>query len=562
MTERFARYPKDHLLNLINLESRDLLAILSFAVMSGLLSLATPVAVQSLVNTIAFGILIQPLIVLMLILLGCLAINSVLYSLQVFVAEMIQRRILVRLVSQSIRNLSHALADTRIEERMGWVNYYFEIMTLQKAGTNLLLDGLSYGLQTIIGLFLLAFYHPVLLAFDVLIIASLYLIFTVLGKTGVVTAIEKSKAKHEIARWMQEIATNSITSKLAWEWIWQRSDDLTRDYLNKSEKSFRIVFKQQVSILALYALANSALLGLGGWMVIERQLTLGQLIAAELILNAMLSGLTRLGKSITSYYDLMAGMDKISFLIDLPSDADESAHWANFETKSLSGRQLHIPEPQWKHLSTGMTNLEDFELRMGDSAHVLTESDQETEALLELLRGHVMPQKGSLMINDIDFKTLHNKEINDRIAIAFKPEWFEVSVLENLTMGQTGTVLEHVHQFVRDFPVFRAVENLPTGLDSPLSRNGYPLNAEHLWQINLIRALLASRDILIIGLPSEAQLWSSIDEIITEAIAKTASRMVIWVTTFSHPQFQRMKNISIGYKNRTHDSEALTHDQE
>ena len=41
--------------------------------------------------------------------------------------------------------------------------------------------------------------------------------------------------------------------------------------------------RQQIGILVLHTLANTALLGLGGWMVIERQLTLGQLIAAELI---------------------------------------------------------------------------------------------------------------------------------------------------------------------------------------------------------------------------------------------------------------------------------------
>lgn len=544
MPDRFPRHPQQHLLKLIELESKDLIAILSFAVMAGLLSLATPVAVQALVNTIAFGILIQPLVVLTLILFGCLAINSFLYALQLFVAEMVQRRIFVHLVSQSVRNISHASGVTSTIERIGWVNYYFEIMSIQKAWANLLLDGLSYGLQTIIGLVLLAFYHPVLLAFDALIILALYLIFTVLGRSGVKTAIAKSKSKHEFAKWMQAIARNTFTSKSAWEWIFQKSDHLTREYLETTDQHFKVVFKQQVAILALYAVANSALLGLGGWMVIERQLTLGQLIAAELILNAMLSGLTRLGKSITSYYDLMASMDKISFLIDLPVEPQHGSRLGSLETFVISSRGTEIQQPQDRDISRQRLHLDDFELSTGDEAYVISRSDHETECLIDSFRGMSIPSKGNLMINGVNFTMLNPSERNARISALFKPEWFEVSILENLTLKEQGFSLEHVQTISNDFSVSKKFELLSKGLEAQLSLNGRPLNAEDLWQVNLIRELLYEREVLILGLPSEAQLWTSLDQTINTVHRLCGSRIVIWVSSFCHPQFLRMKEIS------------------
>ena len=544
MTDRFPRYPKQHLLKLIQLESKDLFAILSFAVMAGLLSLATPVAVQSLVNTIAFGILIQPLVVLMLILFGCLAINSVLYALQLFVAEMIQRRIFVRLVSLSVRNISHALRMSETGERIGWVNYYFEIMSIQKAWTNLLLDGLSYGLQTIIGLVLLAFYHPVLLAFDVLIITTLYLIFTVLGSSGVQTAIEKSKAKHEFAKWMQALARNTLTSRSAWEWILQKSDQLTCDYLAKSDHHFKVVFKQQVAILALYAVANSALLGLGGWMVIERQLTLGQLIAAELILNAMLSGLTRLGKSITSYYDLMAGMDKISYLIDLPIESQDGQRLSNPETIAISGKGTQIIEPHSLDIKPHILRFEDFELHPGQEAYITSCSDLETETLIDSLRGVSIPATGHLMMNGVNYNLLHPDQLNSRISVAFKPEWFEVSILQNLMLGQVSLSLERVQQTINEFPVSKKLERLPAGLETQLSLDGCPLSIEDLWQINVIRELLCERAVLILGLPLEAQLWPSLDKVFVTIHSMCRHRIVIWVSAFSHPLYIGMKQIT------------------
>ena len=66
----FPRHPREHLTKLVSLESQDLRAIVAFAIAAGCMALATPVAVQALVNTIAFGILLQPLVVLMLTLFG------------------------------------------------------------------------------------------------------------------------------------------------------------------------------------------------------------------------------------------------------------------------------------------------------------------------------------------------------------------------------------------------------------------------------------------------------------------------------------------------------------
>ena len=171
----FPRYPREHLERLIRLESQDLFAVLAFALGAGVMALATPMAVQALVNSIAFGVLVQPLVVLMLVLFGCLALNSVLNGLQIFVVEMIQRRLFVRLVSQiSITLMEGRLNHPLFKKGSDLANYYFEVMTIQKTWSNLLLDGLSYGLQTLIGLILLAFYHPALLGFDALIISSLY----------------------------------------------------------------------------------------------------------------------------------------------------------------------------------------------------------------------------------------------------------------------------------------------------------------------------------------------------------------------------------------------------
>lgn len=223
-----------HLRRLLSLESKDIWAVVAFSIGAGLMALATPVAVQSLVNTIAFGMLLQPLVVLVLILLGCLTLNNVLIGFQIYVVEMMQRRIFVRLVGDiagRLRKASLEAFDNGNAPEL--VNRFFDVITVQKSGANLLLDGLAYGLQTLIGMLLLAFYHPILLAFDLLLVLSILFIFFILGKRGVETAIEESRCKYAVAGWLEDLARNATLVKWAngQRFVAETTDRLARDYL-------------------------------------------------------------------------------------------------------------------------------------------------------------------------------------------------------------------------------------------------------------------------------------------------------------------------------------------
>lgn len=495
----FPRYPREHLKRLISLESQDLYAVLAFALAAGVMALATPIAVQALVNTIAFGVLIQPLVVLMLVLFGCLALNSVLNGLQIFVVEMIQRRLFVRLVSQISATLMEGRLDHPLFKKgSDLANYYFEVMTIQKTWSNLLLDGLSYGLQTLIGLILLAFYHPALLGFDALIIASLYVIFRVLGKDGIETAVAESAAKHAVGSWLQELPRHPLATRYGQgkSWGFDRSNSLTNKYLERSQDHFKVLMKQQAAILGLYAVANSVLLGLGGWMVIERQLTLGQLVAAELIVSAMLSGLTRLGKTITSYYDLMAGMDKLSYLLDLPEEPQiqgDFHHEPAFRTMKIERLSIMANE------RGNLLAIPDIEICQGQKYLLSTPDREASVRLLETLSGIRTPTDGTISINGIDTRILGLTSFRNQSALVMNAEWFQVSIVENIRMGNPSIGLREVQEALRSVGLEQTIKELPEGATSRLTVTGTPLDLEQLGRLTLARAIAAKPQLLMIG---------------------------------------------------------------
>lgn len=487
--------PLQRLQHLIHLERQDIGTLLAYGVGIGLLSLATPIAVQALVNTIAFGALLQPLLVLTLILLILMSCSNSLVALQFYVVEMLQRRLFVRLFGETANRLLHATIKVRDKQYLPELaNRFFDVVSLQKSVASLLLETLGYLLQTLIGMLLLAFYHPMLLAFDLFLIAALYLIMFVMGKQGITTAIEQSRAKYAVAAWLESIAANPLIgkSRQGQDFVQARSRRIAQDYLAACINHFRILSRQNIGALVLHTLANTALLAMGGWMVIERQLSLGQLIAAELVVNAMIYGLTRLGKTLDNFYELVASLDKIGYLLDLPQELDQGVAPASAtRAYRIDVQQLSVASgPQ-----TDLLQSINLQLAAGDSLAISEGADRGT--LLDVLFGLRSCSSGYVTVDQHDLRDLSLGLLRDSISLVRYAEVLDVTIADNISVGRDLPVTE-IRMALEQVALLDAVSALPEGLNTRLCSHGEPLVADQQLRLTLARAIAGRPRLLLI----------------------------------------------------------------
>lgn len=487
--------PLQRLQQLISIERDDITTLVIYGAGIGLLSLATPIAVQALVNTVAFGALFQPLLVLTLVLLVLMAFGNALAALQFYVVEMLQRRLFVRLFGTAANRLQQSeftIRDSRHLPELS--NRFFDVVTLQKTAAVMLLETLGYLLQTSIGMLLLAFYHPILLAFDLFLIAALATILFVMGKHGVDTAIEQSRAKYAAAAWLENIAANALLGKSASSrtYLARETEQIALQYLNACSGHFRILARQNIGALTLHAVANTLLLGLGGWMVIERQLSLGQLIAAELVVNAMLYGLTRLGKTLDNFYELLASLDKIGHLLDLPQENGDGEVFQ--PPRAPYGIELHqVSLPQAAQLDT----LTDANLQIAAGERVLFSAGAERGSLLDLLFGLRSPAAGYVTLNGQDLRDLKLAQLRDHIALVRDAEIVAASVAENLRMGR-DLDLGSLRQALSSVGLLDEISALPHGMNTQLLLHGAPLSREQCLRLSLARAIAGRPKLLML----------------------------------------------------------------
>jgi putative ABC transport system ATP-binding protein len=457
--------------------------------------LATPVAVQALVNTIAFGALFQPLVVLTLILLVLLGFSNSLVALQFYVVEMLQRRLFVRIFGETAARLQ----QVRYAEKDGHhlpelTNRFFDVVTLQKTASVMLLETLGYVLQTVIGMILLAFYHPLLLAFDLFFICALAFILFGMGKNGIASAIEQSKAKYQAAAWLEDIAANPILGKSSENraYLDAQTDHIAKHYVDACTKHFKVLSNQNIGALILHTLANTVLLGMGGWMVISYQLSLGQLIAAELVVGAMIYGLTRLGKTLDNFYDMLASVDKLGYILDLPQEKDQGTiHELLDAPYQVSIDNLSLPG------GIHMDRLNNASLQLAPGSKIVISGDMVKGSLLDAIYGLRQASSGQVCLNGHNLLDLNFGQLRDSVSLARDAEIFTGTLMDNICLGCTLTLTE-VRQILDQVGLTETIAHLPDSLQTSLLPNGAPLTQEQCLRLALARSMLERPRLLLL----------------------------------------------------------------
>ncbi len=484
---------------LLSLEKGDVWSIVVYAVAIGLLTLAVPVAVQALVNTVGFTALLQPIVVLTVIVFLGLLGAGILRTLQSSVVEVLQQRLFVRAAHDLASRLPAATLSSLAGRRgPNLVNRFFDVAIVQKTLASLLVDALSVVLQALVAMLLLAFYHPILLAFDVVLMVAIAAIVFGVGRKGPPTAIYESKAKYETVAWLEEVAAAARTFKSpgSEQYVFQRADQLARKYVQARKTHFVILLRQIALSHGVQAVAVAGLLGLGGALVMRGQLSVGQLVAAELVVNGVVSGLTKFGKHLESYYDLVASVDKVGNLVDLPQERtsgiarhtspDGPAALELFDvTLDLDGRGTPFA-------ALSLT------IRPGSAAAIYGRNGSGKSALADLLHGVHLPSTGRVVVDDLDTHTLSLRTLRREVAVVRDPTLFDGTILDNVVLGRAEVTTERALAALDRVGLLDEVGAWPLGLETKVGGARQPLSTSQTALLALARALAGDPRLLVV----------------------------------------------------------------
>ena len=455
-----------------------------YGIAVSIITLAIPISVQALVNTIAFGVLVQPLVILTVLLLSLLIISSILKALQTFIIEIFQRHFFIRISTDIAENIMMSGKD-ELSKHYGveLVNRYFDIMTVQKKATTLITGGVSLVLQIVLGLILLAFYHPYFLVFDIILISLLAGIWFLFGSRAMKTAVEESDRKYKLAYWLEEIARESTFFKRQKykKKVYEVTDSKVYDYIGSRKDHFKLLFIQIVLLLISYSFLSALILGLGGFLVISGELSLGQLVAAELIVTVILAGLSGAGKYLEDFYDLYAALSKISSL---------------YKLKPAENLKQEIVEIKGKDLLVKFDN-ETLNFEHGKSYLLQSKFYSSKLSFIDMIRGFTDESRYKGQFGNRSYEELCAFQVNDFISVIKEPHFFYGTLFENLTFGLEKISIKKVEEVLEVVDLQDMITALPDGLDTEINPAGYPLWPSQLIRLTIAREILVGTKVIV-----------------------------------------------------------------
>lgn len=491
--------PWNRFLNLLALEKKDIAQIFYYAIISGILALSLPLGIQAIVNLIQGAQISTSWIVLVtLVTLGVILVG-VLNLMQLRIIETIQQRIFVN----SSFELSYRFPKIRTEALRNQyppelANRFFDTLIIQKGLSKVLIDVPAALLQVIFALILLSFYNPLFIVFGMILLVAVYLVFLYTAKKGLSTSLEESKFKYKVAHWIQEIARSIVSFKLSGKTnlAIQKNDFLVDKYLNARESHFKIIKLQYIKLIVFKALVTSGLLLIGGILVLNQKLNIGQFVAAEIIILLVINSIEKLILGLEILYDMLTSIEKLGAILDIPLESQDG-ETPNFD----QGIFIDLDAVKYEVANKSKPILNNVTLNINPESRIIIqgESGSGKSSLLRVLSGIIKPTSGGMIVNGFSANSININHYRGHLGLSLSDEFpFEGTLRENLTFGDQLISDEEILKVLNHIGLSKFLRDLPKGLNTILYPEGKQMSFTISKKIVLGRAIIKKPKVLIL----------------------------------------------------------------
>ncbi|MFK7748820.1 MAG: peptidase domain-containing ABC transporter [Kordia sp.] len=494
--------PWQRFVGLLQLEKKDIFQILYYAVFAGIVTLSLPLGIQSIINLIQGAQVSTSWVVLVVLVTMGVVFSGALQLMQLRIIETIQQRIFMRASFE----LSYRFPKIRMDELRNYyppelANRFFDTLTIQKGLSKILIDVPSALLQILFALILLSFYHPFFIIFGVLLVALIFVVFKYTAKRGLQTSLDESKNKYKVAHWIQEVARTMVSFKLSGNTslALKKNDVLVESYLKARESHFRVLVLQYIQMISFKVLVTASLLLIGGALVLNQEMNIGQFVAAEIIILLVIGSVEKLIVGLESFYDVLTSIEKLGQVVDkgLEPQEGEMPNFKEHMTIELDKVSYGVSNRE-KPILTNIS----FNITPKSRILIQGESGSGKSSLLRTIAGVIEPTSGSIYVNSYAMKSLHLNHYRSHLGLSLSEETpFEGTIRENLAFGNEQVTDEAIFWALDKVGLTQFIKEQPKGLKTILNPEGKQISYNISKKIVLARAIIKQPKVLILEDP-------------------------------------------------------------
>lgn len=498
---KFMKTPFERFWLLLKPDKKEIYQIYTYAIFKGIIALSLPLGIQSIINLIQGGQVSTSWIVLVMIVVAGIAIGGYMQLVQMRITETIQQKIFTR----AAFDFTYRIPKIKFEEISRYyapelMNRFFDVLTLQKSLAKIFIELPTAILQITFGLILLSLYHPFFILFSVLLVSLVILIIRLTINKGLRTSLEESKFKYKVVSWLEELARAKDSFKLAGKTNLAeiKTDERVEGYIDARENHFNIIRLQYILLLTFKIVVALGLLIVGGILVLNQKLNIGQFVAAEIIIILVIDSSEKIVLALENLFDILTSLEKIGEVADLELDKQSNSDSLNEDINSPIEVEISNVIFTYPNRPKPIINNLNFTFKSNKNYCIIGNNESGKSTLLHLISGLYQPHSGNICVNGFPvnnynlcqlYRVLGNGLVEESI--------FDGTFYENITLGREYLTLNDIKWAIKHSQLEDYIKTLPLGLDTPIG-NSYTKVSRSITQRIIIARSIVNRPKLLL----------------------------------------------------------------
>jgi ATP-binding cassette subfamily B protein len=490
------------LTRLLKVEKNDIYDIYIYSILAGFLSLSLPLGIQTIIGFVLAGSISNSIVVLITMVLLGTFFNGLLQVRQLELMEKIQQKMFTKYAlefGKRIPQLDMSILENYHLPEL--VNRFFDIGTLQKSLQKILLEIPAALIQVVLGTILLAFYHPMFIAFGLVLMAIIFLIIRYSSPQGFQTSMDTSDYKYKVAAWFEEMARSIKTFKYAQKTSLnlENTDKLLTTYLGHRTDHFKILKVQYWSLIAFKLLITGVMLILGVILLVDQQINIGQFIAADIVIIAIMGSIEKLISGLDQVYLALTSVEKLNKVAEAPIEQKGTTVLPS----GIEGLKVEFKGVSFSYDGKVkiLKNIS-FAVGTGEWVGITGNSGSGKTTVLRLLTGAFRDFEGTILVNGIPLRDYDQLTIREQSGILLtKQDIFKGTLLENITLGNSDITVDDIMNVAEFTGLTNFIQGLPNGLSTIISHEGVKHSSAIRKKIVLTRAVVGKKRLLLLKDP-------------------------------------------------------------
>lgn len=309
------------------------------------------------------------------------------------------------------------------------------------------------------------------------------------------TVVGESSYLIECLTGVRTIKSMAVEQTVRWHW-----EELLNRSIRATLSGHIINNKLQIFSSTIEAVSTTVLLWYGAWLVIQNQLTIGQLVAFNMLLGSVITPFQRLTVLWNEVQEVVIAVERINDVLD--SEPEEGWRPQVYPCLPAINGHIRFENVTFRyHPESEINVLENlsFEIQPGQMVALVGRSGSGKTTVAKLVLALYPPTEGKILIDGHDLTSISRQSLRRQIGVVDQDTFlFGSSIRENISIGHPEATLEEIIEAAHQAGADSFIQQLPLGYETQIGEGGGLLSGGQRQRLAIARALLGNPQLLIL----------------------------------------------------------------